>query len=95
MPCRDDYAESRTSEENIKKLHEVTEMLCSFCKAYEAHSFPNVRMPEKVKQWWEQHKKEDKAREEREKQGRLVQIDRLKQQRRELDNQIRRPSEYE
>lgn len=65
MPCRDDYAECRNDEENVAKLHNLTEMLCSFCKAFDNPD--DGTMPARVRQWWNQHKAEDQAREAREK----------------------------
>lgn len=88
MPCRDEYAESRTAEENIAKLHSVTEMLCSFCQAYEAHPFPNTKMPTKVRKWWAQHKAEDEARQEREKTARKREAEQLQRDRERINNRL-------
>ncbi len=88
MACRDEFAEQRDAEANIAKLHEVTEMLCSFCKAYEVHAFPNTQMPFKVRKWWAQHKKEDAAREARAAQARNAEKEKLMREQKRICDRL-------
>jgi hypothetical protein len=88
MPCRDEWASRDTEQANACKVNELTALLCSFCKAYENHDFPNVKMPLAVKQWWKEHKEADKRREKAEKDAKLATAARLLKQRRDINKQL-------
>lgn len=87
MPCTDPYAEEQSRRETVTNLHERTRMLCGLCAEIERRHnvlvsgdyFHNV---EGLALWWSQHKKEDAKRREKERQARL---DELSRKREELD----------
>jgi len=68
MPCRDDGYEISDKEyrEGLRKqVDSLTDSLCSACRLLEQKNLLE-KLPTKVREWWEEHKKADLVREARE-----------------------------
>ena len=65
MPCMDGGYSDRQSEEAIRKLDEVTDFLCSICRAIEDRGLSDQFFSMELKGWWLAHQVADAIRKKR------------------------------
>ena len=71
MPCYDSRNDGAyVYAEAMKQIDELTDMLCKLCQAVEGYKPELIQQHSTLSTWWQEHQRQDLARQRREQQKR-------------------------